>query len=136
MAKGPKNEVDALLDSLVKGKKPEEILGQEGLLGELTKRLVERALEAELTAHVGYEKHAPEGRNRRNSRNGRAAKRVNRIRGRSRSMSRGIGMAPSSPSSFRSIAGAWRDSTTKSSPSKREVCPPGRSRVTCGSSMA
>jgi transposase-like protein len=76
MAKGPKNEVDALLDSLVKGKKPEEILGPEGLLGELTKRLVERALEAELTAHVGYEKHAPEGRNRRNSRNGRAAKRV------------------------------------------------------------
>jgi putative transposase len=76
MAKGRKTEIDALLDGLVKGKTPEELLGQEGLLGELTKRLVERALEAELTHHVGYEKHAPEGRNRRNSRNGHSAKRV------------------------------------------------------------
>ncbi len=33
--------VDKMLDELLKGKKPEEILGQEGLLKELTKRLVE-----------------------------------------------------------------------------------------------
>ena len=76
MAKEPKKKVDELLDSLLEGKKPDEILGSEGLLGELTKRLVERALEGEMTAHLGYEKHAAEGRNRRNSRNGRVAKRV------------------------------------------------------------
>ena len=76
MAKEPKKKVDELLDSLLEGKKPDEILGQEGLLGELTKRLVERALEGEMTAHLGYEKHATEGRNRKNSRNGRVAKRV------------------------------------------------------------
>lgn len=69
-------ELNELLDGLVKGKTPEELLGEEGLLKELTKRLVERALEGELTAHLGYEKHAPEGRNGKNSRNGRTNKRV------------------------------------------------------------
>jgi putative transposase len=76
MAKGRKSKVDELLDSLLEGKKPEEVLGQEGLLGELTKRLVERALEGEMTAHLGYPKHAAGGRNGQNSRNGRVAKRV------------------------------------------------------------
>lgn len=78
MARGrkPKEKVDELLDDLLKGRTPEEILGQDGLLTELTKRLVERTLEGEMTDHLGYEKHAQEGRNRRNSRNGRVAKRV------------------------------------------------------------
>ena len=71
-----KSELDRLLDDLLKGKSPKEILGQDGLLDELTKRLVERALEGEMTAHLGYEKHAPEGRNRGNSRNGSGVKRV------------------------------------------------------------
>ena len=35
----------------------EEILGQGGLFGQLTKWLVERALEVELTDHLGYEPH-------------------------------------------------------------------------------
>ncbi|MBW1732507.1 MAG: hypothetical protein JRH08_16335 [Deltaproteobacteria bacterium] len=47
---------DELLDELIEGRKPEEILGESGLLKELTKRLVERALEGELTAHLGYAK--------------------------------------------------------------------------------
>ena len=68
MASG--HELDGLLDRLLEGKRPEEILGSEGLVQELTKRLVERALEAELSAHLGYVKHAPEGRNGKNSRNG------------------------------------------------------------------
>jgi putative transposase len=68
--------VDKMLDELLKGKKPEEILGQEGLLKELTKRLVERALQGEMTAHLGYEKHAPEGKNTGNSRNGATPKTV------------------------------------------------------------
>jgi NADPH:quinone reductase-like Zn-dependent oxidoreductase len=76
MAKEQDKRVDALLDSLLEGRQSEEILGKAGLLGELTKRLVERALEAEMTTHLGYEKHAADGRNRKNSRNGRTAKRV------------------------------------------------------------
>jgi hypothetical protein len=68
--------VDELLDRLLAGRKPEEILKSGGLVDELTKRLVERALEGELTDHLGYGKHAPEGRNRGNSRNGRTPKRV------------------------------------------------------------
>lgn len=70
------NEVDRLLDQIVKGKTPDELLGRDGVLKELTKRLVERALEGELTTHLGYEKHATEGRNTGNSRNGTSPKGV------------------------------------------------------------
>jgi site-specific recombinase XerD len=49
--------LEQLLDSLVRGKTPEEIFGQSGLIQELTKRVVERALEAELSEHLGYPKH-------------------------------------------------------------------------------
>jgi putative transposase len=69
-------EVDTLLDQLLAGLSPEEVMGREGLMQELQKRIMERMLEGELTAHLGYEKHAPEGRNRSNSRNGRSRKRV------------------------------------------------------------
>ena len=48
---------DKLLDELLAGKKPEEILGKDGLLDELTKRLAERALEGEMTHHLGYQPH-------------------------------------------------------------------------------
>jgi putative transposase len=70
------NDMDRMLDELVKGKPPEEILGEEGVLKQLTKRLVERALEGEMTTHLGYEKHSPEGKNTGNSRNGKSSKRV------------------------------------------------------------
>ena len=49
-------DLDAMLDELVKDRTPEEILGESGLVKELTKRLVERALEGEMTVHLGYEK--------------------------------------------------------------------------------
>jgi transposase-like protein len=65
-----------LVDSLVAGKTPEEIFGKGGLMSELRKRLAESALEGEMVAHLGYEKHAVEGRNRGNSRNGKGSKRV------------------------------------------------------------
>lgn len=68
--------VDKLLDELVRGKSPEELLGDEGVLKQLTKRLVERALQGEMTEHLGYEKHASEGRDRGNSRNGITTKKV------------------------------------------------------------
>ena len=51
-------------------------MGGVGLLDAPTKRVMERALEGELTDHLGYEKHAREGRNSGNSRNGRTRKRV------------------------------------------------------------
>jgi putative transposase len=69
-------ELNAILDRLVKGKAPEEIMGQGGVVKDLTRRLVERALEGEMSAHLGYEKHAQEGRNGGNSRNGKTDKRV------------------------------------------------------------
>lgn len=75
MAKKP-DETDRLIDELIKGKSAEEILGKNGLLKELTKRLAERALQGEMTDHLGYEKSAPEGRNTGNSRNGGSHKTV------------------------------------------------------------
>jgi len=72
-----KNSTDALLDELLKDcKGPEDILGEHGLLKQLTKRMVERALEAEMTEHLGYEPHDAEGRGSGNSRNGKSKKTV------------------------------------------------------------
>ena len=62
-----KNLVDKLLEGY---QKPEDLIGENGLLKQLTKALVERALKAELSNHLGYEKHDPEGRSSGNSRNG------------------------------------------------------------------
>jgi len=64
-----------LIDNLLKDyKKPEDLIGENGLLKQLTKQLLERAMAAELTEHVGYEKHNAAGRNSGNSRNGKSAK--------------------------------------------------------------
>ncbi len=44
-----------LLDSLLADyKKPEDLIGEDGLLKQLTKKLVERALEAEMAEHLGH----------------------------------------------------------------------------------
>jgi len=66
-----------LVDELLKGyEKPEDIIGENGLLKRLTKALLERAMNAELTNHLGYEKHDPAGNNSGNSRNGATSKTV------------------------------------------------------------
>ena len=52
------------------------LVGPGGLLAGLTKTVLETALEAELTEHLGYEKHDPVGRNGANSRNGARSKTV------------------------------------------------------------
>jgi len=66
-----------VLDELIKDyKKPEDLIGETGLLKQLTKALIERALDAELTQHLGYEKHDPAGYHSGNSRNGASAKTV------------------------------------------------------------
>ena len=63
--------LDAMLGALIAGKRGErEILGRDGVLGELTRRLVERALQEELSEHLGYPAGlAPPG-GAGNSRNG------------------------------------------------------------------
>lgn len=64
-----------LLEELLKDyKSPEDMLGQDGLLKELTKALVEKALEGELTHHLGYPKHSPS--KSVNARNGKGKKRL------------------------------------------------------------
>jgi putative transposase len=64
-----------LLDELLAGySKPEDLTGPEGLLKQLTGALVERALQAELTDHLGYDEHAVGGRGSGNSRNGSGSK--------------------------------------------------------------
>ena len=68
---------DKLIDELIgDGKKAEELFGQRGLVSQLTKRLIDRSLSAEITQHLGYEKHSPEGIHTGNSRNGSTPKRV------------------------------------------------------------
>ena len=62
---------DELVDELLAGAKTEEeIFGQGGLFSQLTKRLVERALEVELTDHLGYEPHTEPPGGTPNTRNG------------------------------------------------------------------
>jgi transposase-like protein len=72
-----KSKQDALIDELLQDcKDPKDILGNNGLLKQLTKRLVERTLEAELTEHLGYEPNSPQGRGSGNNRNGKSQKTV------------------------------------------------------------
>ena len=66
-----------LIDELLKDyQKPEDIIGENGLLKRFVKAVLERALNAELTHHLGYERHDPAGNNSGNSRNGTSSKTV------------------------------------------------------------
>lgn len=66
------NEV---IDSLLAGyKKPEDLIGEHGLLKQLTKRLVERALEAEMAEHLGHGRNEPVSNATGNTRNGKSKK--------------------------------------------------------------
>jgi putative transposase len=66
-----------LLDELLAGvSSPEDLTGDTGLFKQLKKALMERALGAELTHHLGYEKGDPAGRRTGNSRNGHSKKTV------------------------------------------------------------
>jgi putative transposase len=62
---------DEVIDQLLAGARTEEeIAGPGGLLAQLTKRLIERAMEVELTDHLGYEPHAEPPGGAGNTRNG------------------------------------------------------------------
>lgn len=64
-----------LIDQLLKDyQSPEDVLGENGILKQLTKAVLERAMQAELTHHLGYEKHSLTGNNSGNSRNGKSKK--------------------------------------------------------------
>ena len=64
-----------LLDELIKDcKTSDDIFGENGLVKQFVKSLTERALQAELTTHLGYDKHDIKGNNSGNSRNGTSAK--------------------------------------------------------------
>ena len=67
-----------LIDELVGRARAQglDLVGEGGLLQQLTKRILESALEGEITDHLGYDKHDPAGDNSGNSRNGTRAKTV------------------------------------------------------------
>jgi putative transposase len=66
---------DEVVDQLLAGaRSEEEIVGPGGLLAQLTQRLVERALEVEITDHVGYERHLEPPGGAGNTRNGKMRK--------------------------------------------------------------
>jgi putative transposase len=66
-----------VLDELLKDYRgPDDLTGEEGLLKQLTKALVERAMGAELTEHLGYEKHEGGEKPSENRRNGTSRKTV------------------------------------------------------------
>lgn len=57
-------------------KKPEDLIGENGLLKQLTKALLERALQAEMSVHLGHEKHGAITSKGGNARNGKSAKTI------------------------------------------------------------
>jgi len=72
-----KTRQEELIDELLTGyDSPEEFWGESGLFSQLKKKLVDRALEAEMDDHLGYSKHDPKGNNSGNSRNGNGKKTV------------------------------------------------------------
>jgi putative transposase len=77
----PKIRKELLDELLANYENPEDLIGPDGLLKQLTGALVERALEAEMTSHLGYEKDDPAGRGTGNSRNGKGSKTLKTRRG-------------------------------------------------------
>lgn len=66
---------EALLASLLADyQKPEDLIGENGLLKQLTKLLVEKALDAEMAQHLGHAKHEPVANPAGNTRNGKSRK--------------------------------------------------------------
>lgn len=75
MSKKQHDVTEELLESLLSNyQKPEDLLGDSGLLKQLTKRLVEKALEAEMSEHLGHDRHEPIQNDEGNARNGKSKK--------------------------------------------------------------
>jgi transposase-like protein len=72
-----KDIIDQMLDTIdFRGLTQDQLVGQDGLIKQLTGRLLQRALEAEMTEHLGYDKNSNAGDNSGNSRNGHTEKTV------------------------------------------------------------
>jgi len=72
-----KDVLDQMLDSIdFRGLTQDEVVGQNGLIKQLTGKILQRALEAEMTEHLGYEKNSGDGDRSGNSRNGHTEKTV------------------------------------------------------------
>jgi putative transposase len=67
-------EKEVLDRLLVNYEKPEDLIGENGVLRQLTKALMERALEAEMATHLGYQKSGPAEKTSGNRRNGKSKK--------------------------------------------------------------
>jgi transposase-like protein len=68
---------EVLLDQLLANyQKSEDLIGAEGILKQLTKKLVERALDAELPHHLGHDRHQPVSNPAGNTRNGFSRKKL------------------------------------------------------------
>ena len=75
--KKEKDILDQILDTIdFRGLTQNEVVGQDGLIKQLTGRLLQKALDAEMTEHLGYEKNSNDGDNSGNSRNGHTEKTV------------------------------------------------------------
>ena len=69
-------------DELLKDcENPEDVIGENGLLKQLTQKMLERALHGEMSHHLGYEKDSSAGINSGNSRNGSSKKKVKTTQG-------------------------------------------------------
>ena len=105
---------DELVDELLAGARTEEeIVGPGGLLAQLTKRLVERAMEVELSDHVGYEPHCEPPGGAANQRNGTTSKTLITDHGKV-AIDAPRATAASNPRSSRNASAASRGSTTRS----------------------
>jgi putative transposase len=75
--KKEKDIIDQMLDNIdFRGLTQDEVVGQNGLIKQLTGRILQKALEAEMTEHLGYEKNSNAGDNSGNSGNGHTEKTV------------------------------------------------------------
>src|SRR5215510_13434761 len=75
--KKEKDIIDQMLDNIdFRGLTQDEVVWQGGLIKQLTGKILQRALEAEMTEHLGYEKNSNDGDNSGNSRNGHTEKTV------------------------------------------------------------
>jgi transposase-like protein len=75
--KKEKDILDQILDTIdFRGLTQDEVVGQDGLIRQLSGKILQRDLNAEMTEHLGYEKNSNEGDNSGNSRNGHTEKTV------------------------------------------------------------
>ena len=68
--------VEHIQQELARAQSIDDFFGKDGIFARLFARTLEQMLEAELTAHLGYEPYAAAGRNSGNSRNGKRARQV------------------------------------------------------------